>query len=43
MTVPAPASTFTITDATAGSIYTVGVAAANVLGTGSLLSVASIS
>ena len=36
--IPTPTTTHTISDATAGSVYTVGVAAVNVLGTGPTVS-----
>uniref|UniRef100_A0A1X7TZR8 Fibronectin type-III domain-containing protein n=1 Tax=Amphimedon queenslandica TaxID=400682 RepID=A0A1X7TZR8_AMPQE len=36
ITIPAPTTTYNIPDVTVGSIYTVGVAAVNVLGTGNI-------
>ena len=36
ITIPAPSTTYNISDATVGSRYTVGVAAVNVLGTGNI-------
>ena len=38
ITIPAPTTTYNIPGVTVGSVYTVGVAAVNVLGTGPIVS-----